>query len=228
MNTIFKIIRIFTIILYLIMNLVLVHLIFTNTQYFSITEKTTFQNTMLLFSVTLLAPAILISILFIKKNNIILKKVKYIILFILLIFLPRVFILGGIISLRMPSSTTNPANYDKREVNVDELLEHQEFTIFPKTLPENILNVDYFYKYEAIFDDNYLTLDVSWTYKDESDYQNDKFKMQSYETINHQTVENGLTIVYVTGNNMNDNQRFCFGYDDDKKRIVYRIYYEWI
>lgn len=225
---VFKIIRILTIVLYLIMNGILGYVIFSNTQYFSITERNTIQNTMLLFSITFLIPSILILILFVKNTNNILKIIKGVIQLILLISLPFIWIIGLIISLRMPSSTTNPENYAKKEECVEELLNNQEFVMLPDTLPNNIVDVDYFYKYEVIFDDQYLNLEISWTYQDYVDYENEKLRMQSFKPINSQVVEDGFQMHYTLGNNKKDKQHFRFGYDDVTKRVTYRIYYEWV
>lgn len=227
-NKVFKITRILTAVLYLLMNIGLVYLIFSNIKHFSITEKTTVQNTILLFSITLLVPSLLILILFIRKDNYFFKIIKSIVQLILLIVMPFIFILGSILSLRMPSCTTNFVDYEKRDIYVNELLNNQKFAIFPDTLPDNIIDVDYFYKYEGIFDDNYLTLEISWKYKDENDYQNAKKIMQSNESINKQVLEDGFNLMYIIGNSNDDNQRFCFGYNDSIKRVTYRIYYEWI
>lgn len=225
---VFKIIRILTIVLYLIMNGVLGYVIFSNTQYFSITERNTIQNTMLLLSITFLIPSILILILFVKRTNNILNIIKGLIQLILLISLPFICIIGLIISLRMPSSTTNPENYEKKEECVEELLNNQEFVMLPDTLPNNIVDVDYFYKYEVIFDDQYLNLEISWTYQDNVDYENEKLRMQSFKPINSQVVEDGFQMHYTLGNNKKDKQHFRFGYDDVTKRVTYRIYYEWV
>lgn len=227
MKTVFKMIRILTIVLYLVMNGVLGYVVTSNTKYYSVTEKVTFQNTMLLLSITLFVPAILISILFVKKTNHIIKVIKGVIQVILLISLPYICIIGLIVGLRMPSSTTNAANYEKKEEIVQELLNKKEFAMLPETLPDNITDVDYLYKYEAIFDDNYLTLEISWTYNDESDYQKAKNQMQSYQPINNQVIEDGINMIYGVGNHRDENKHFCFGYDDVTKLVTYRIYYEW-
>jgi hypothetical protein len=128
----------------------------------------------------------------------------------------------------MPSYTTNPANYENKEIYVESLLENEDLAMLPEKLPDNIIDVAYLYKFETIVDDQYLTLEISWTYQDDKDYQNAKLKMQSFEPINNEVVEEGFQMLYAIGNKKNDKQRFCFGYDDNTKRVTYRIYYEWV
>jgi hypothetical protein len=73
MNIIFKIIKILTLILYLVINGTMVYLIYTNTEYYSITEKSTALLTIRIFFYTLFVPIILFLVLFLKKDNIVLR-----------------------------------------------------------------------------------------------------------------------------------------------------------
>jgi hypothetical protein len=224
MKRILQVLRILTVVLYSVMNIVLIYIIASNTKYYTITEKTTAQNTLLLFSITLLIPSVLIATLFIKKDTHILIIVKGLLQVILLIILPFAFIIGTILSLRMPSYTTNASYYGQRDEYANELLISKEFTILPKSIPENSKDVDYVYKYETIFDDTYLTLSISWTYDNDTEYQKAKSDMQSYEPVNDQVAEEGYHMTYAVGNSKDNNEYFRFGYDDEIKRVTYQIY----
>ncbi|OYO76065.1 hypothetical protein CG709_16460 [Lachnotalea glycerini] len=224
MKRILQVLRILTVVLYSVMNIVLIYIIASNTKYYTITEKTTAQNTLLLFSITLLIPSVLIATLFIKKDTHILIIVKGLLQVILLIILPFAFIIGTILSLRMPSYTTNASYYGQRDEYANELLISKEFTILPKSIPENSKDVDYVYKYETIFDDTYLTLSISWTYDNDTEYQKAKSDMQSYEPVNDQVAEEGYHMTYAVGNSKDNNEYFRCGYDDEIKRVTYQIY----
>lgn len=223
----FKMIRILTLILYLAINGTMLYLIYSSTKYYSILEKETALNTLEIFAYTLFGPAILFVILFFKKDNRILRVLKIVTQIILLMIAPYVFIIGSLLSLGMPSYTTDPANYNNKEIYVDYLFENEAFSMLPNKLPDYITNVDYLYKYQAIIDDEYLTLEVSWDYQEDEDYQNAKAKMQAYQPINANIEEDGFQMLYAIGKGKEDKQRFSFGYDDVKKRVTYRIYYEW-
>lgn len=221
--------RILTIVLYLVLNIALVYDIFSMIEYPAITDKYVARGVIFLSCFTFIIPCILIGILFIKKENIILKILKGVIQVGLLVVSPYIYAICGLfLIMSIPSHTTNPANYEKRDTGIDEVLDKQEFSMLPHILPDNIVDVKYLYDYQVIFDDDYLTLEISWTYNDESDYENAKAKMQSFTPVNNQVMDDGFQMLYAIGTSSDDVQRFCFGYDDETKRVTYKIYYEWV
>jgi len=114
------------------------------------------------------------------------------------------------------------------KVQVEEKLDEKEFSMLPDTLPNNIEDIDYSYHYAVIFSDNCLDLEISYTYQNQEDYENKKLRMQMYDSINKQAVEDGFQMVYVIGDDIDNEQNFRFGYDDDKNRVTYQISYDWL
>lgn len=223
MNIIFKILRTLTIILYLALNIVLIYMVFSQIKYPAITNKYVAQGIAIISAFTILIPGVLIAILFIKKDNVVLKVCKILIQLLLLIALRYIFVIGLIMTMAIPSHTTNPANYENLDESASNLIEKQRLTILPDTLPDNITDIDYLYDYNSIFNEDDLTFNISYTYNDDLDYQNAKAEMQAYEPVTHKEKVDGFNMIYTSGESSNDNKYVCFGYNDDSKRVTYRI-----
>lgn len=220
MKMLFHILRILTIILYLALNAEIIYLL-------SYTKYPAIKEVILIFSFTILIPSLLIGVLFVKKDNMILKILKGLIQLGLLAAVVYLALCAIVISMFIPSHTTNPANFEIKDKCVNELLQDQEFSMLPNTLPENITDVSYLYNWQYDFDYSCLTLDISWTYKEEADYLKAKSEMQVYESVDNKIVEDGFHMIYAIGNSKQDKKCFCFGYNDSTNRVTYQIDYEW-
>lgn len=222
----YHILRILTLLLYIGINVFVLCYSILKITYFTLFERVTTLNMLLLLSITLLVPGVLIFVLFMNKDYFVLNIAKGVIQILLIVMIPIILILGIIIGLRMPSVTTNYTNYGSYDSEVEELFHKQEFNILPRTLPSNISDVKYMYKYEAIFDDRYLNLRISWTYDNEKEFEKAKINMIS----NNDSVvkmENNDHFFYSIGSSTEENQYFQYGYNDKTKRVSYTINYEW-
>lgn len=223
----FKVSGIITIILYLILNIFIAYMIISNTKYLSFTDKRSIQAMIVVGVITILIPGIPTLFLFIKKSNNVVKVIKGVLQILLLIGIPYIYIIGAFASMAVPSSTTNSDNYMKVEESVEEKLNEEEFEMLPDVLPQNISDIEYSYHYAVIFSDNCLDLDISYTYLNLEDFENEKIKMQTYNPVNNQIKEDEFQMYYVIGNDIDEEQNFRFGYNEDEKRVTYRISYDW-
>lgn len=225
---ILKVTRILTIILYVLLNVSIWYMVISSLQYFSVTDVRTLKATALVGLITILIPGILILILFVKKQNTIMQVVKIVIQVVLLVLIPFVFIIGSMASMAIPSSTTNPANYEKLDSYVEEKIAEEDYVMLPDTIPNNVDDIEFSYHYSEIFSDHFLDLEISYTYQNEEGYENEKARMQAHDPINKQVDEDGFQMYYTIGQDIEDEQNFRFGYDDIEKRVTYRIFYDWI
>ncbi|WP_099469724.1 zf-HC2 domain-containing protein [Konateibacter massiliensis] len=221
-----KVLRIVSVVLYVGLNIYFICMEAQMIDYFSLMDKMTLQSVGLIALITAVIPGILIAVLFIKKEHIVLKTVQIILQMIILAIFPLIFMMGIFSLMVLPESTTNPKNYAKWNEWTEEMLAAEEFSVLPEKLPENIQDIDYFYRYRAIFDDEYLNLKISWSYEDEKDYEQAKAVLQNYETPTAQSTEDGFQMIYALGDEQSEDGHFYFGYRDKDKRIVYEIYCE--
>ncbi len=226
-NGLFSAIRIITIILYLVMNGSIGYMVYTSTQYVSLMDKSTIRATWMVGVITILIPGLFISFLFLKKNHTVIHILKAIVQVLLIISLPFVYIIGGIASMGIPSSTTNPDHFRIWEERIDDKLEEDEFVMFPDSVPDNVIDVDYSYHYAIIFSDKCLDVEISYTYLNSEDYENEKLRMQAYHPVYREAIEDGYHVSYAIGAEESDEQNFRFGYNDEEERVTYRISYDW-
>lgn len=227
-SSILNVLRILTILLYLLMNIAIIYMVLPGIQYFSITDKNTIRALFQMGLITFLVPGVFIAFLFIKKSNTVIKIIKGVIQVLLLILLPYVYLVGGLASMAIPSATTNLSNYRIWEERIDEKLEEAEFDMLPTTLPNRIEDVDYQYRYAVIFSDKCLTIELSYSYQDDMDYEKEKNRMQEFNPIYNQKVEDGFEMFYAIDESLDEDQKFRFGYNDADKRVTYRITYFWV
>lgn len=229
MKKIINLLKIVTIALYIILNIKLVYDVFHLFKYpYAPLNEQLVKLIGIIGLFTILLPGVLIAVLFLKKDNIVIKVVKSVIQIGVLVALPYLYIIGYMGITTFSSYTVNPNNYEGRDQEVSTLLKEPEFSMLPKELPDNIVDEEYFYHYESrIFDRSYLTLDVAWTYEDEEQYEKLKSEMTTYSSANDQFLLDGFHMKYAIGNKEEDEKHFSFGYNDDEKRVTYRIYYVW-
>ena len=106
----YRILRILILLLYVGINVFVLYYSIIKVKYFTLFERVTTLNMLLLLSITLLVPGVLIFVLFMKRDCFVLNIAKGIIQILLIVMIPIVMILGIIIGLRTPSVTTNYTN----------------------------------------------------------------------------------------------------------------------
>lgn len=171
-----------------------------------------------------LIPIIGLVILFYKASQNWHFVVKAVVQGIFIIFLPAlVFVFVGLLPVGMWSSvTTDIGNYYVLEEDAEEHITSLNLNILPSSLPRNIEDTSYSYHFFVAID-SILTIDASWKYLNEEDYEQEKERLLQREILDTYE-ENGYVVCKMklkSGINVNNSAEF--GYDDETKTVFYRI-----